>query len=144
MAVSFNGPVVENGCTHSCSARVVLVEDDPALLNALKFSIELEGLSVDGFASGEAMLMDGPPPEHGCLVFDYSLPGMSGLDLLAQLRAKGVRLPAILITTDPSSFVRSRAASTGANIIEKPLLTDVLMTAIRNSLAMSATTSKEH
>jgi FixJ family two-component response regulator len=119
-------------------ARVILVEDDQAVLNALKFSIELEGIPVDAYASGETMLTGAPMPARGCLVLDYHLTGMNGLDLLMRLRAKGVRLPALLITTNPSPAVRARAAGMGAAIVEKPLLTDRLTRSIVSALAEPA------
>jgi two-component system, LuxR family, response regulator FixJ len=68
-------------------------------------------------------------PESGCLVADYHLPGMNGLDLLARLRERDVRMPAILITSHPA--IRHRAASAGVRVIEKPLLSDTLFQGIR-------------
>ena len=74
-------------------------------------------------------------PDAGCFVIDYKLPGMNGLDLLAELRRRKVATPAILITTHPSAAVRQRAAATGAALIEKPLLGDALFREIRAALA---------
>ena len=65
---------------------------------------------------------------------DYHLPGMNRLELLARLRERKVKLPAILITSHPSAAVRSRAASAGARLIEKPLLNDALFEGIRAAL----------
>jgi two-component system, LuxR family, response regulator FixJ len=59
---------------------------------------------------------------------------MNGLDLLVELRRREVDLPAILITTHPSSEVRRRAALAGVTLIEKPLLSDTLFQAIRATL----------
>jgi FixJ family two-component response regulator len=56
---------------------------------------------------------------------------MNGLDLLARLRERNVRLPAILITTHPGARIRDRAALAGARLIEKPLLSDTLFQGIR-------------
>jgi two-component system, LuxR family, response regulator FixJ len=77
-------------------------------------------------------------PADGCLVLDYKLPGMNGLDLLVELRKREVDLPAILITTHPSSEVRRRAAVAGATLIEKPLLNDTLFQGIRAALEARA------
>ncbi len=73
-------------------------------------------------------------PTDGCLVVDYKLPEMNGLDLLVELRKRNVDLPAILITTHPSSEVRRRAAIAGVSLIEKPLLNDTLFQGIRAAL----------
>jgi two-component system response regulator FixJ len=60
---------------------------------------------------------------------------MNGLDLLSELRRRKVDLPAILITTHPTSAVRNRAAAAGVHVIEKPLLNDTLFHGIRAALA---------
>lgn len=114
---------------------ILLVEDDPAVVNALTFSLELEGFDVCAYADGEALLASTPLPTRGCLVLDYNLPGIDGLDLLERLRAAEVNLPAILITTNPRRALRLQAAMAGVQIIEKPLLTDALRDSVRNALA---------
>jgi len=111
--------------------KVVIIEDDAALLNALKFSLELEGFSVCTHVSASALRAQDLPASNGCLVIDYRLPGHNGLQLLARLRSDGVVLPAILITSHPTGALASRAADLGAAIVEKPLLTDQLSKEIR-------------
>ena len=113
---------------------VVLVDDDPALANALEFSLGLEGFDVHAYRDGEALLAGRPLPLRGCLVVDYNLPGMDGLALLERLRLADVHLPAILITTNPRQNLRLRAAAAGVPIVEKPLLTDALLTSVREAL----------
>ena len=113
---------------------VVIVDDDPAVRNALAFSLQAEGFLVRSYASGMELLEDSPTAETGCLVIDYQLPGMNGLDLLAELRRRQVAAPAILITTHPSAAVRERAAATGAALVEKPLLGDALFQEIHAAL----------
>lgn len=114
---------------------VFLVDDDPAVAHAVQFSFDLEGLDVRNFRDAETLLGAGPLPEQGCLVLDYHLPGADGLELLDRLRANGVRMPAVLITTNPRTNLKTRAAAAGVPIIEKPLLTDALLTAVRSALA---------
>lgn len=114
---------------------VTLVDDDPALLNALTFSLEVDGFAVRCFDSAEALLEAGPI-DHGCLVIDERLDSsIGGLDLVDILRRRGSRLPAILITTNPKPELVRRAASAGTPIVEKPLLGTALATAIRQALA---------
>jgi FixJ family two-component response regulator len=114
---------------------VILVDDDPAVTHAMHFSFDLEGLDVRSFRDGESLLAVDDLPDSGCLVLDHNLPGMDGLALLEHLRTAGVDLPAILITTNPQSALRNRAAAAGVPIIEKPLLTDALLTTVRKALA---------
>jgi FixJ family two-component response regulator len=111
--------------------RILLVDDDPAIRASLRFSLELEGYEVATFAAAEDLLASPQLPGSDCLVIDYRLLGMDGLELLEVLRGRGVTLPAILITTTPSRQVRARAAALGAPLIEKPLLCDGLTAAIR-------------
>ena len=113
---------------------ILLVEDDPAVVNALTFSLELEGFDVCAYVDGEALLASLPLLMRGCLVLDYNLPGIDGLDLLERLRAAEVTLPAILITTNPRKALRARAALAGVQIVEKPLLTDALRDSVNAAL----------
>lgn len=112
---------------------VLLVDDDPAVRDSLVFALEFEGFDVRAYSSAEALLEDGDAPRAACLVADLNLPGVNGLTLVARLRAAGVRTPAILITTNPSALVRARALVHGATIVEKPLLTDSLVDALRRA-----------
>jgi FixJ family two-component response regulator len=112
--------------------RILLVDDDPAIRASLRFSLELEGYEVATFAAAEELLVSPQISGSDCLIVDFRLPGMDGLELLEILRGRGVTQPAILITTTPSRRVRARAAALGAPLIEKPLLCDGLTAALRD------------
>ncbi len=116
---------------------VVIIDDDPAVRNSLKFALEVEGFAVRTYSSGADLLNEPELPSDGCLVVDYKLPELNGLDLLLELRKREVDLPAILITTHPNTAVRLRAARAGVTVIEKPLLTDTLFQGIRAVLDAS-------
>jgi FixJ family two-component response regulator len=109
---------------------VVIVDDDPAVLNSLAFSLGVDGFAVALFHDGSELLR-GPSPDCACIVLDYRLPDMNGLDLADRLRARGVDAPMILITSDPAPRVLRRASAAGVRVIEKPLVDGDLQDAIR-------------
>jgi FixJ family two-component response regulator len=113
---------------------ILVVEDDAAVCNSLKFSLELEGFSVRTYPSGQELLRDRDIPDYGCLVIDYNLPEMNGLELFKQMRRHDCALPAILITTYVSASLRERAGAAGMSVVEKPLMNSSLVDAINNIL----------
>lgn len=115
--------------------RIIVVDDDQPLCDALKFSLGLQGFEVETCGSGEALLSRTLPLGNACLVIDQVLAGMSGLDTVRELRRRGFTLPAILITSNPRSALRNAAASALVPIVEKPLLGDTLTNRLRQALA---------
>lgn len=114
---------------------VVIIDDDDAVRSSLKFSLEIEGFTVRDYSNVNELLNESKLIDAGCLVVDYNLPGMNGLEMLHQLRDHQIAAPAILITSHPSAAVRQRAAEAGVPIIEKPLLGNALIEGIRNAFA---------
>lgn len=108
------------------SRRLVIIDDDRHLLEAMRFAFETAGYVVTTFASGEAALLAPPFEPATCLVVDARLPGASGLETIKRLRALGVEAPAVLVTTHPTAAERRRAAAAGVDILEKPLLGEAL------------------
>jgi two-component system, LuxR family, response regulator FixJ len=100
---------------------IVIVDDDATVRNSLKFSLEIEGYAVHAFSLASELL-DGNVPDCACLVVDQNMPGMSGLELVTKLRNERLSTPAILITSDPRSAIKDRAARAGIPIVEKPFL----------------------
>jgi FixJ family two-component response regulator len=113
---------------------VLIVDDDPAVRSSLQFCLEIEGFLVRTYASGSDLLNERSVPDSGCLVIDYRLPSMNGLDLLTELRRRKIMLPAIVVTTEPSMSVREKTAAAGAVLIEKPLLNEALFDGIRAAM----------
>jgi two-component system response regulator FixJ len=115
-------------------APVLLVDDDAAVREALKFALEVEGLPVRTYDSGAALLAS-ELPNRGCLVIDYAMPRMDGIQLMGALRDRNVDLPAILITGTASRELRERAAQVGfGQLVEKPLSDAALIEGIRGAL----------
>ncbi len=113
---------------------VAIVEDDRALLSALAFVLEAEGVAVRAHADAESALRSGDLGRADCLVIDHRLPGLDGLSLLARLRAENLSTPAFIITSNPDARCKARAAAANAEIIEKPLMNDALTAAVLKTL----------
>ena len=118
---------------------VIVVDDDDAVRRSLKFALEMEGLSVRLYGSGDELLAEGNLPAGGCLVVDYYMPDMNGVELVDRLRRRAVELPAILITARATQDLRRRAARSGfRQVLEKPLEDGALVDSILEALAVSA------
>jgi len=82
---------------------IILIDDDDATRDALRLLLECEGLlPVRDFASCEAFLAAEELAHPDCVILDIHMPGMTGLELLERLRARGANIPAILMTGDPT------------------------------------------
>ncbi|WP_262030144.1 response regulator transcription factor [Microvirga sp. Mcv34] len=114
---------------------ILVIEDDDAVRRSLKFALELEGLEVHLYESGEQLLADPDLPPTRCLVVDYTMPGMDGITLVERLRQLLVTLPALLITARSSPALRERALRSGfRQVLEKPLEDSSLLDRIRDAL----------
>ena len=101
--------------------KVYVVDDDEAMRDSLKWLLESRGLKVELYPSGEAFLDAFDSGFCGCLVLDVRMPGMSGLDLYARLRARASTLPVIFITGHGDVPMAVSALKQGAaDFIEKP------------------------
>src|SRR5215471_17897005 len=105
--------MVQTGNKAQLRQTVFVVDDDPAVRNSLKFSLELEGFTVRLYADGGELLADPYLPAYGCLVIDQVMPGKSGLEVVETLRKRGISNPAVLIVSGPNQQVRRRAAAAG-------------------------------
>ncbi len=117
---------------------VAVVDDDPAVCNSLKFSLELEGFNVRTYGGGAELLHDGDLDAFNCFVIDQRMPIMSGLELIRTLRDRRVSTPAILIISQPNAALSARAAIAKVPIVEKPLLGNTLVERIREACASAA------
>jgi len=111
--------------------EVVLVEDDAGLAQALTRTLELAGIAVVAYRSGESLLEDGLCGEPLCLIIDIHLPGIDAFALLDRLAALGPVYPAILITAFDSQGAREQASRVGvAAYLRKPFPSRALLEAI--------------
>jgi two-component system, sensor histidine kinase len=111
-------------------ARILLVEDDPAVRNATRLLLSVEGYSVTAVSSmAEAQQVVGEGEKVDLLITDYHLrDGETGLTVIAAMRrALGPQLKALLITGDTSSVVRKISQDSNLRIISKPVNADEML-----------------
>jgi len=102
--------------------QIFLVDDDASIRKAMRRFLHSVGFEVQSFASAEAFLDFISPQVTGCLILDYRLPGLSGLELQDRLRDMASPLKVIFITAFANDRMRERAAASGAAaLFEKPV-----------------------
>ncbi len=114
-----NSTVGRNIVTWFHSAAAV-VDDDAAVLDSLKILLEASGYTVGAYSSAEAFLHD-PAARPACLILDQHMPRMTGLELTAHLRTRGVEIPILLMSGQLSPAIVAGAAQLGIQLVlEKP------------------------
>ena len=114
---------------------IYVVDDDHDVLRSLRFLLETEGFEVRTFRSGSALL--GCSTRHGadCLVVDYKMAGIDGLELAERLRDLDVSAPIVMITGYPDENIVAKASSAGVRqVLLKPNLEDNLVECVRNAI----------
>jgi FixJ family two-component response regulator len=120
-------------------AIVHVVDDEPAVRDALKWLIEGEGLVVQTHASAEDFLGALVPEQPGCALVDLRMPGMSGLELQQALAQRGIELPFVFISAHGEVPLAVTAMRRGAvDFIEKPFNDATLIEAVRRALGTDA------
>jgi FixJ family two-component response regulator len=114
---------------------VAIVDDDESVRIALQGMMKSVDLPAQAFASAEDFLNSGLLHETACLIADIRMPGMSGLDLQAKLKAEHCRIPTIFITAHGDAKMRLQALRAGAvEFLAKPFDDEVLLENIRAAL----------
>lgn len=114
---------------------IAIVDDDESVQNALQDLIEADGLTAKCFGSAEDFIESGLQRRVACLITDIRMPGMSGLELQAKLKADGYKTPIIFITAHGDARVRIQAMREGATeFLMKPFDDQVLLSRVRAAL----------
>jgi FixJ family two-component response regulator len=114
---------------------VSIVDDDDLMRAALQGLLKSAGLLSQSFASAEEFLGSGLQRETACLITDIRMPGMSGLELQAQLNADHCRIPTIFITAHGDAKIRLQAMRAGAvEFLAKPFDDEALLETVRAAL----------
>jgi FixJ family two-component response regulator len=125
------------------SRLIAIVDDDQSVQCALQDLIESEGLSTLCFGSAEQFLDSGAQHTAGCLIADIRMPGMSGIELQAKLKADRCRIPIIFITAHGDAKMRIQAMRDGAvEFLTKPFDNAVLLETVYAAVEDYAKTSR--
>jgi two-component system response regulator FixJ len=121
------------------NSTVFVFDDDPGVLESLRWMIEQADFRVKAFSSGRQFLDSYRPGEAGCLLLDVRMPEMSGLELQARLAEDGIELPVIFLTAHGDVPTCAQAFKAGAvDFLQKPLDGEVLLDHLRKTLARGA------
>jgi FixJ family two-component response regulator len=114
---------------------IYVVDDDHDVLSSLRFLLEAEGFDVRTFRSGSSLLWSSARHGADCLVVDYKMAGIDGLELANRLRGLDVITPIVLITGYPDENISSKASSAGVRqVLFKPNLEDSLAECVRRAI----------
>lgn len=125
------------------SPIVFVVDDDEHIRASLSRSLRMRGFEVETFPSARDFLDSYDPAKVACLVLDYGLPGMSGLELQEHINRQGYRLPIIFITGHGGVPESVHAMKGGAvDFLEKPFRQSVLVERIETASQMAVDLNK--
>lgn len=125
----------------STEAVVYVVDDDQAMVESLSWIIESVGLKVKTYTRAQDFLNEYDPQQHGCLLLDVRMPGMSGPELQAKLNALTSNpLPIIFISGHGDVPLAVRVMKAGAiDFLTKPFNDQVLLESINKALSVDET-----
>lgn len=106
--------------------QIAVVEDDDGLRAAILRMLVACGWKPVGFPAAEALLSSAVLHNLDCMVLDLYLPGMSGFDLLDEIKDRGLNIPTIMITAQDDEKIRLRVKNVGALYLPKPFTGQLL------------------
>lgn len=115
---------------------VCVVDDDEDIRNSLKMLFRAKGIPFLGFGSAEEFFEGYQQKNVACLLLDVKMPGTGGIELLDQMRARGIYLPVVLLTGHADVQTAVRAMRTGAiDVVQKPFQDAVLLDKVQQAFA---------
>lgn len=108
-----------------------LVDDSASVRASTRLLLETFGVAVRDYASPLVFLDEIDVAARGCLIVDFHMPEMTGLEVLETLRARGSVLPAIVITGQGDAALAERVTNAGAlTMLHKPIDSDALLAVV--------------
>lgn len=119
---------------------VYVVDDDQAMVESLSWIIESVGLKAKAYTRAQEFLDEYDPVQHGCILLDVRMPGMSGPELQTKLNAIGAALPIIFISGHGDVPLAVRVMKAGAiDFLTKPFNDQILLESINKALRVDKT-----
>ena len=117
--------------------RVLVVDDEPALVRVYKRTLHAAGYSVDAAGDGREAAERLKSNDYDTIVSDITMPGMDGLELLRTVRQRDLDVPVVLVTGDPNIATAVRALEYGAyRYLAKPFELDHLKEVVDSAVLM--------
>jgi FixJ family two-component response regulator len=114
---------------------IAIVDDDPGIRGSLDSLLRSADMIGIAFPDAEALLAFDGRDTLACVVTDLHMPGMTGLELQAEMAVRGWRLPVIVMTAFPTDASRAQAMGAGAcAFLTKPIDPDALLEAIEAAI----------
>ncbi len=124
---------------------VYVVDDDESVRDSIGMLLDSVDIEHKTYAGADEFLEDYQSEEHGCLVLDIRMPGMSGLDLQDHLLERGVHIPIVFITGHGDIPMAVEAMRKGAvNFIRKPFRDQELLDSVGEALAVDDDQREKH
>jgi len=95
--------------------RILLVEDDPTIVDGLKEALTHEGYDIDAATDGETALEKIGSSSSDLVILDLGLPRLDGLEVLRRLRSRGVKAPVLVLSARSMELDKVRALDLGAD-----------------------------
>lgn len=119
--------------------RVLYVEDEKFLADAVKYNLEKQGIDVDHAVDGEEGLDMAVSGIYDCMILDIMLPKLSGIEILERVRKKGISTPVIMLSALSEVEDKVRGLNSGADdYLAKPFKTAELVARINALLRRPA------
>ena len=124
--------------------RILLVEDEPALQQQVRSGLEAQSYTVDSTGDGKEALYLATEYPYDAAIVDIGLPGISGLDIIGRLRARGSHLPILVLTARARWQDKVQGLETGADdYLTKPFEMEELLARLKALLRRAAGAAQE-
>lgn len=123
---------------------VYVVDDDDSVRRSVGFMLKTSGLVVRSFAGGEEFLKEARQLDPGAVLLDIRMPGMDGLEVQAEMAARGILFPVIVMTGHGDVEVAVKAMKGGAvDFVEKPFDKSLIIASLEEAFARLSKAGKE-